>query len=174
MKKPLPNPVAYEALLQLQRHLLLIQKRAGFNYDFTKVEAVPKDIENAQLTLNQPLINIEWDVDDCLDVQRGLRVAGYSLWESSVFLCFSILINNHPHKAKCDLFADIFKYFRGGPNAGGKWTLPTENGIDVVREIWFVKSASKILNYQAKPLLKGEIQLKIHWGMSEESPYIPY
>lgn len=170
----LPNPIPYEAVQQLVRHLKKINKGLGFFNTVSDAEASnqPRSMENANVTADKPLfINVAWDIDECLDVQPDLRTNGITNYRSTCFLECYLFHNQNPHLARTQLHADLHRYFFNKPNDPGyvpgigneNWTLYTENKQKVVHEL-YISRLNTTVTYEKKPIIQVSFELTIWWA----------
>ncbi len=174
MTVQLPNPVPYEAVQQMARHLMRINKGMGFYNTVTKAECSneSRSMENANVTADKPLyINIAWDIDECLDVQPQGRTNGLANYRSTCFLNCYLFENKNPHLARTQLHADLHRYFfnkQGDPGyavgiGDQNWTLYTENMKPVVHDL-YINRLNINLTFEKKPIIQVDVELTIFWA----------
>ena len=174
MTVQLPNPVPYEAVQQLARHLKRINKGLGFYNTFTNADVSnqPRSMENANISQDHPaFINISWDIDECLDVQPQGRTNGLANYRSTCFLNCYLFSNQNPHLVRTQLHADLHRYFfnkQGDPGyvkgiGDQNWTLYTENNQKVVHELYITRLNTN-LTFEKKPIIQVDFELTLFWA----------
>ena len=165
----LPNPVPYEAVMQFVRHLTRIQQALGFHYSIEANMATnqPGNMETVNVNAQKnAVVNVSWDIDECLDAQPDLRVNGQANYRSTCFLNCYLFSNTNPHKARTDFHADLHRYFfnREDQSIGFEnWTLKNPNGQKVVREL-YVTRLNTVLTSEKKPMIQVDIEVTLWWA----------
>jgi len=170
----LNNPIPYEAAMQMVRHLKRINTALGFYYTVTdaNVSNQPQSFENANIGQNKGLfLNVNWDIDECLDVQPDTRTQGITNYRSTVFLNAYLFDNVNPHLARTRLHADLHRYFFNKPQTpnydkavgDNNWTLYNELGQAVVHELYITR-LNTTLTLEKKPMIQVDFELAVYWA----------
>ncbi len=180
----LQNPVPLEAAIQLRRHLLRIRKSAGFKNDIVEagIGQAGRSLENTGLSsIRTAFVSTIWDLDQCMD-QSPSHTNGLHEYHSACWLnCYLYVDNKDPmgmDRARTELHADLIRYFWPAPgqvnpvNLRAPWTLPTENGYEVIRYFSIVR-LNYDADYQKNPIIKVDIELSVNWATVQGDLYYP-
>ncbi len=174
MSVKLNNPIPYEAAMQMVRHLKRINTALGFYYTVgdADVSNEPQSFEVSNIGPNKKLfINVNWDIDECLDTSPDQRTQGLTNYRSTVYLSAYLYDNVNPHLARTRLHSDLHRYFFNKPQTpsydpaigDNNWTLYNELNQAVVHEL-YINRLNISLTQMKKPMVQVDFELSVYWA----------